>query len=146
MNRRTLLILIGLILIGGIIGLIVAFYMWNKPHRDIAEEEVAFTVTADDIYNEYQLNEQAANEKYLDQVVQVTGVVEDVAADQEGKPMLILSAEEAMMGGVSATLMDEAAVRADAVEVGDEVTLKCRSTGLLMDVVLIDCSFANKEE
>ena len=131
-------IILVLAIIGAIIGAAVAYYVYNKPHRDIAGEEAAYSVTANELYTAYEAEESAANEKYLDQVIEVRGTVEDISTNDVGQPTIILSAEDAMLGGVSATMK---ATEELSVQAGDEVVLKCRCTGMLMDVVLVDCSF-----
>lgn len=53
-----------------------AFYSYlYKNHRDIASEEGAFSVTANSIYAEFNTEEKAANTKYLDKTIEVSGVV-----------------------------------------------------------------------
>ena len=137
MNKIGILLITLLLLIAG--GY-VAYNMYNKPHRDIAAESTDFKITADELYSQYELNEQASNEKYLDKVIEVSGKIEDIEKTEGGNTTLILTAAEAMMGGISATLHNSQAGVAAAMKSGDEVKLKCRCTGKLMDVVLVDCS------
>ena len=68
MNRIILFLLVGLVLAGGI-----ALYVYNKPHRDVASEKPAHTLTANELFDAYEADETAANEIYLDNTVQVTG-------------------------------------------------------------------------
>jgi UDP-N-acetylmuramyl pentapeptide synthase len=65
------LVLFGIVAL--VIGLGVAYYLWNKPHRDIAAEDAAFALTADELFDAFEADETAANAKYLDKVVAVTG-------------------------------------------------------------------------
>ena len=124
---------IGAVLIGGGI----AYYLYNKPHRDVAAEEAAFTVTADEIFDAFEADEQAANAKYLDKVVAVSGPLAEVTVNDAGQSVLTITAANAMLGGISATMQDKEAPK---VNIGAPVTVKCRCTGYLMDVILINCT------
>lgn len=125
------------ILIAAIIGGTVAYRLYNKPHRDIASEEAAFSLTADALFDAFEADEAAANAKYLDKVVKVTGEVAEVTENSAGQAVITITAANAMLGGVSATMQE--AGEADISE-GETVTVKCRCTGYLMDVILVNCS------
>jgi hypothetical protein len=131
---RNLLIFLGtgLILAAGI-----AYYLYNKPHRDVASEQPAFELTADVLYDEYEADENTANAKYLDKIVEVSGTVAEVGTNDAGQTNVIIAAENAMLGGVSATF-DE--TPSNAIVEGQALTVKCRCTGKLMDVVLVNCT------
>lgn len=138
--NKTVKIIIALVILGGVVGAIIAYKMYNKPHRDISQEEPDYTYSSDELYNDYVSDEEAANAKYLDKVIQVSGPVDMVEINQGGDINITLNAEEAMMGGVSATVDSRFKEQAESIEDGDQITLKCRCTGMLMDVVLVDCS------
>ncbi len=60
-----------------------AFYSYlYKEHRDIASEKGAFQVTANAIYEEFVKDEKAANAKYLDKTIEVSGKVTGVDAKE----------------------------------------------------------------
>lgn len=50
----------------------VYFYVY-KAHRDIAKEEVSYDIAVPSLFLEYQSNESAANTKYLDKTIVVSG-------------------------------------------------------------------------
>ena len=85
-----------------------------------------------------------SDEKYLDKVVEITGRIEDISTNTEGRTMVVLAAEGAMIGGVSGTLSPGFTDALASYKSGSEITLKCRCTGRLMDVVLVDCSIPGK--
>ncbi len=126
-----------IILIAAIIGATVAYFTYNKPHRDIASEKAAFSLTADELFDAFEEDEVAANAKYLDQVVEVTGEVAEVTENSAGQAVITITAANAMLGGISATLQE--AGKANVAD-GQTVTVKCRCTGYLMDVILINCT------
>lgn len=127
------IILIGIV--GILIAMFVAYSQYNKPHRNISEEKADFTVTANQIFDDFENDEKSANEKYLDKVIEVSGTIIDIAKNQTGSTVLTLEAENAMVGGVLGTLKDNTSAFSD----GQNVKLKCKCTGFLMDVVLTEC-------
>lgn len=127
-----------LILIGGLLGILVGgfvgYSLYNKPHRNIATEDADFKLSANDLFDEFDADEKAANEKYLDKVIEVTGDLIEISVNQDGKSVLTLEAENAMIGGVMCTMKEETKIE------NGNYSLKCRCTGFLDDVILVDCS------
>lgn len=127
------------ILISGVIGVLVGAFvgytMYNKPHRNIAEEKTNFSISANDLFDEFDTDEKSANEKYLDKVIEVSGFIVGIDTNQEGNSVVTLEAENAMIGGVLGTLVNGENLKGDS-----ETTLKCRCTGFLDDVVLTNCT------
>lgn len=68
MKKMILAVVFLLVLIGGY------FYIYRE-HRDIAKEDVSYDVTVPTLFSEYQSNESAANTKYLDKTIVVSGKV-----------------------------------------------------------------------
>ena len=132
MKKVVLGILVACIVAGG-----VAYKMYNKPHRDIGSEEAVATLSADELFTAFDEDEAAANAIYLDQVIEVSGIVDEVTEDAEGSTVVVLKAETAMMGGVSATF--DPSINETGTKAGDFMRIKGRCTGMLMDVVLINC-------
>jgi hypothetical protein len=129
MNRtfRNLL-LIALILV--LAGSAVAYFMWNKPHRNV-ENEKGVEVTAAQLVKEYQQNENEANKKYLDKAIQVRGTISEVKSNQDGKTTVMLSSDDAFTG-VFCTLKEPAS----NISTGSPVIIKGICSGMLSDVRL----------
>lgn len=128
MNKKLKIILLVLlvVIIGGSA---VAYYMWNKPNRSVANEE-GIKVTAAQLVKEYQANETAANSKYLDKAIQVTGKVNEVGKNQDGKATVMLASEDEMTG-VFCTLKEN-----EDIKGGSTITIKGFCSGMLSDVRL----------
>lgn len=107
-------------------------YIWNKPQLNV-EHSSAVKVTAAALFSEYSSNEKEANAKYIDKVVEVSGVVNSVAKNSEGKTVVLLKTDD-LMFGVNCTLEQAADIKAD-----ESISLKGICTGYLTDVVLIRC-------
>jgi hypothetical protein len=133
MNKKIiLLVVLGLILAGAFVG----YRMYNKPHRDLTHATADFTLSATELFADYEGDETAANAKYLDQVIRVQGAIMAVNTDEAGQTSLTLEAG-GLMGGVICQM--DPALKTTTFTIGQEVTMNGLCTGMLMDVVLVRC-------
>ncbi len=128
-SRLVLLIVGMLLLIGGV----SALFVWNKPHRK-AESEEGIAISADVLLTAYNADEKAADAKYLNKTIAVSGTASKVDKNQDGQTTVLLKTFDPM-SGVFCTLRDKGA----SVESGKAVTLKGFCSGHAMDVLLTDC-------
>ena len=49
------------------------YFIYNKPHRDILGEQAQFSLSLAAMNEEFIVNEEAAYEKYFNQVVEISG-------------------------------------------------------------------------
>ncbi|PSR03203.1 MAG: hypothetical protein BRD50_06230 [Bacteroidetes bacterium SW_11_45_7] len=135
-TMRIVKIIGNILLVGFIIGIGFAGWLYNKPHRDIGAEEADYNLSANELFEAFLREEEQANKKYLNNVVQVNGSVKETSIDQKGRVSLVLAAEEADMGGVNARVGKD-----------KQITIKCRCIGfesdLFKEVRLDNCSFVN---
>ena len=124
--KITVLILLLIILVGGTI----AYRMFTRPNRDVATEK-GIVITAAQLVTEFQENETAANVKYLNKPIEVSGTVSNVAQNQEGITTVLLSSNDAMTG-VFCTLKESN----PNIKTGTQVVIKGICNGMLSDVRL----------
>lgn len=72
--RKIIITILGILLLGVIIGYLYIY----QDHRDIATEQSVFQLTAENLTLDFQQNPDAANKKYLNQVIEVSGKVTEV--------------------------------------------------------------------
>lgn len=137
--KKTLLILVAIGLIAGLIGV----YLYFKPVRSVADEKADFSLTAGKFVAEYEKDEKAANAKYLGKVVEIGGTVSEINTDKNGTININLAGEE--IAGVSCQMFKDQKENTKNIKEGDEVNIKGRCTGILMDVVLTDCVINHKK-
>ncbi len=116
-----------------IIGVCTAYYMWTKPAPK-AEDIKGITMTAVQLNKEFTADETKANASYLDKVIEISGTVTDVSANQDGGIVMILDSGDPM-AGVQCTMRDKGA----KVAKGQTVTIKGFCRGNNMGVALNDC-------
>ncbi|UAY52273.1 OB-fold putative lipoprotein [Ferruginibacter albus] len=86
-NRfKIILIIVFIIAVAGAVG----FYMWNKPHKDV-KDATAIKVTANELYNSFIKDSAAARTKYLNKIVEVTGVIADSSINNLKQKIILLN-------------------------------------------------------
>ena len=124
-------ILIGLVLLA-VIGACIGYYMYNKPVDKMAQMTVDESISAEQLFTNFETDEAAANQKYLDKVLVVKGEVVKTKKD-ESKATILLDT-----GDMLANIMCQMeSLDVDLPENGSTVSIKGLCTGYLTDVVLI---------
>lgn len=119
-----------------------AFYLFNKPHQSIADVDPVFKLNAQSLIGEYDHDENLANAKYLGKVVEVNGVVSEKIKDNSGKCTITLQGAD--LAGVGCVFDPSAQSKISGMKEGERVSIKGICTGVLMDVVLVDCVISSK--
>ena len=124
------------------------YYLYNKPHRSAADATTAFTIGADSLYMQYQKDEHAADQKYLNKVIVVSGTLAEIQHTGTTE-IWILSAQAgnsqggspdaAPNAGINCQLFSPDKAPTPRPRLGDRITIKGRCAGFLMDVSLVDC-------
>ncbi|MBI5914389.1 MAG: hypothetical protein HY842_03365 [Bacteroidetes bacterium] len=130
---KKILIITAVFILGAVA---VMFYLSQKPVPSVNDLKTDFTVTATDLFAEYQANEGAANQKYNGKIVEVSGVIKETKNNEAGQPTVVLESGDPMFG-VICELKEKG--QATKFSNGQQVTLKGECTGYLMDVVLARC-------
>lgn len=118
-----------------------AFYLYNKPHQGIEDETPHYTLTAETITNDFSASEEKANEKYLGKIVAVSGIIAEKSRDKQGNYNITLQGPD--LSGVGCQFDPKEQKKASELKEGQKVTIKGICTGVLMDVVLVDCVLEN---
>lgn len=128
------------ILIGAAVALFgggyYGYYLYNKPLEKVNKSTAAdIQITATELLAAFEADENAANSKYLDKLVQVKGTLQSSTPDEHGHVNLSLDAGSAMSAVVVELNTDESKL-AGSLQVGAEVTVKGFCQGYLTDVVI----------
>ena len=136
MKRNILLVMLVLMAIAAGVG----YYLYNKPAETTISSDADHTVSATELFAEFEQNEEAANSKYLNKVVAVTGKVSGLEPGANGATTVSLESGSDMFG-VTCEIADPA--EGAGIKTGETITVKGLCTGMLMDVVLVKCSVEN---
>lgn len=132
--RRIILIAIAVI---GIVGVATAIYLWNKPHKNMQRATTDITITAPDLMAAFSNDETAANAKYLDKVIAVSGKVIEATTNGEATVISLDAADD--LGAISCELDRFSKQNRVTFSPGEQITLKGICSGKTIDVVLVQC-------
>jgi len=128
MGWKKITVIIILLII--IIGFGYAYYIWNKPARNVAKE-AGIKITSTAIFDSFNNNEQAANASFLNKAIEVTGKVSDVKKNQAGETVVYLQSDDPVFG-VNCTFKQDPGT----ISKGSTITFKGICTGYLSDVII----------
>ncbi len=128
--RRWKKLILGVVVVIIISGFGYAYYIWNKPARDVSNEK-GIKLTAVAIFDSFENNEQAANVSFLNKAVEVTGKVTNVKTNQAGNTVVYLQSHDPVFG-INCTFKQDPG----KIEKGETITFKGVCTGYLSDVIL----------
>jgi hypothetical protein len=131
----TLLVVVAVIalsLLGGYL------YLLHMPEKSMSKQVPDFSMSATRLAEEFEADPAAANGKFIDRVIEVTGVISEISTDQNNAIVFILHENEAP-AGVLCTVSEKSASKAERYKVGDRVVLRGICTGMLFEVVLNRC-------
>jgi uncharacterized protein (UPF0333 family) len=126
---KYLLVALALIVITG-------FYFYNKPVKSTSSKIADITIKAEELFNQFESNENQANQMYLDKVVSVKGIIKTIAIN-DSMQAITLNANAEMAGVICE--MEQNEKLPDGIKPGDAINIKGICTGMLMDVVLVRC-------
>jgi hypothetical protein len=115
---------------------ILGIYSVFKPHQNVEGERPAANFSARDLYNEFQQNETAADEKWVGKVLEVKGVISSVTDAGKYESVNLVAASD---GGINCSFLKKDLDADFRFRKGDSIIIKGKCTGFLMDVNLVDC-------
>jgi len=131
--KKILIILLGLAVLGGIGG----YFLWNKPHQNIAASQADVVFTANQLLQAFETDEASANTKYLDEIIKVNGIIKHIENNESGEISVTLATDNEMSSVIcnfDLTFKDF-----QKIKLGEEAVIKGLCSGYLMDVVLDRC-------
>jgi len=135
-------IVLSLLVLGFITGILVAYFLYNKPHPDYEKMDAAFTLAAADLYKAFTANKNEAGTKYNGKVIATTGKLSKVEV-KDSLTICVFVFEQGMFGdqGVRCTMLPGYRERAGKMQPGTEVCIKGYCTGFNdTDAILEKCS------
>jgi hypothetical protein len=138
MSKKIRYILIFLVL-----ALIAAVAVWKYTFKEsesnVSSHKTEFTIDAATLLQAYETNEDSANMKYRDKVIQVSGAVGSVTRDSLGYSVY-LKEKDAISGIICS--FDKSSFDSVKVKPGVQINVKGICMGYLMDVQMNKCNIA----
>jgi len=134
----SLVVVLLLVLFGFVF---VKFYVFRKADTSVASKKADVEITVSDLVKSFEIDEKAANTKYLSKIILVKGIVDNVAdtKNDTAAEITIYLKDKGKTSGVMCSF-DKSIIHKDAVKSGDSVSIKGICSGYLMDVVMNKCA------
>ena len=110
----------------------------SEIELDVSSQSSEYTVTAPQLYSEYDSNEVAADLKYKDKVITVEGIIDDIGKDIMDDIYVTLKGDQ-YFGNVQCFFSDSHTDKAASLRKGDKITVKGLCTGKMMNVLVRGC-------
>ncbi len=136
--RKKLALVVVLI---GILGGGYAYYLFNKKTPGLENAKTDFQLTANELFDAFDLNETSALISFENKVIEVSGILKSIK-HSDNQTNLIVAADQAMFGGINCSFND----KIDGLETGEEIRIKGRCQGFLMDVILNNCVIISEKK
>jgi hypothetical protein len=107
------------------IALIIAYRVWNEPHRNI-KNATAIKTTATVLYNGFTKDSASMKSKFINKIVIVSGEVKQVLKNQSGQQIILLKTN--VEGGSVNCTMEE---KTNDVNAGDTISIKGICSGYI---------------
>jgi flagellar basal body-associated protein FliL len=126
---------IKIVLIIGFICLVagggLAYWIFNKPHRDVTQEK-GVQLTAQKMYDAFRTNEAEANKLYLDKAIEMTGEVGEVVTNQDGNIVVNFKTNDSLFV-INCTFK----TNPGQLKTGSTITFKGICTGYIPDANVV---------
>jgi hypothetical protein len=132
MKRKTLL---AIAICVALIASFVVYTTFLKTAPSMKNLVAEFKLTAIELYTEFDADENAANTKYQNKVLEITGEVMEVSSEEGGSPSISLRTDG--FGVVKCTLESApSSQELERISIGGNLTIKGECIGMLLDVLL----------
>jgi hypothetical protein len=126
-----------LIVIALLSAVMVWKYTFRKSETSVSEQKAEIEMKASELVKDYEMNENAANQKYIGKIILVSGIVNSI--DTDSLNITVVLKESSATAGVMCSF-DKNKVDVTQITPGTSVNIKGVCTGYLMDVVMNKCS------
>ena len=115
-----------------IVLLIIVYAVWNKPHKNYSNTKPNITIDSSNFINEFKTNSTLATEKYLNQIILVSGNVTDT-----------LTKSVVLNNGIVCTFDSLSLKALGLIQINNEVSIKGRFVGFddLFEEIRLDHCF-----
>lgn len=133
MLKKILMFLI----VAGVLGGGVGYYLFNKKVDSMAGEKSEMTVTAEQLFAAFDTDEAAATTQYVGKVITVSGQVRESSKMEDGTPKVILETGSAF--GVLCEFDPNTRHPRTDFQPGETLKIKGECAGLNLDVQIARC-------
>ena len=137
MKRRTVLIVVTVLLALTFSGVGLAVYLYSKPHVNARNLAPDFRIDASALFGEFSRNEAAASRRFVDKIIEIKGMILSREDGENSVNVLLDTGNPAAT--VNCSFRFSRHERINMPPKGGTVTIKGKCAGFLNDVNVVDC-------
>ena len=139
--KTWLKVFLGLAVTGIIAAILVYVFVYNKSHPDYETLKADFTVTAQQLFDEFKADNVTAGQKYNGKMVEISGPLTRMEiSDSLTTAIFVFQQGDFGDEGVRCSMLPKFTGTAQHLQAGNLVTIKGYCTGFTGDVVMEQCS------
>ena len=120
----------------------VGLYLFNKQHSDLQNVNPDYVITAVDLQKAFEDDETSAIAKYVNRVIEVSGIIESVKAGEKNVLNITLKTGSDLS---SVICTFPPATSSMNLLSGNYVVIRGECSGFLMDVLLNNCTLVRQD-
>ena len=125
-------------------GISVGLYLYNKQHKDVTKVNPDYIMDARELLTAFMADEKAASEKYINKVIEVTGLVASAEFGSADSTLSLTLSGNGDGSGVICTFNGITSKSPFSYKKGVTITVRGECSGFLMDVLLNNCALVSK--
>lgn len=106
----------------------------NMPKASTKNVKAELSITAEDLYSQFSVNEGKANKDFIGKVITVEGDLIDSFTDEQGNPAIILGNQDSDL--VFVTLYSSESEKLSSLPMDQKIKIKGTCTGMLSEVTI----------
>lgn len=114
------------------------YYYVNKPKASLENKQPDVIISPQKLLEDFTSDEQQANAKYLDKIIEVSGKVSSKNVDKNRKVSILMDTGDPM-SSVTCELNPGQVEKSSGFDQGSFIEVKGKCTGMLSDIILVDC-------
>jgi hypothetical protein len=132
--KKFIFYAIAAVIVAGAFG----YYYVNMPKASLQNKQPDIIISPAKLLADFTTDEQEANKKYLDKIIEVSGKVASRSEDKNKKVTILMDTGDPM-SNITCELSPGQSEKSSGFEEGSIIEVKGVCTGMLADVVLVDC-------
>ena len=118
-------------------GILAALYIYNQKQPDTAKARPDFTITAVQLQKDFEDNEKKASSMYIDKILEVSGTIASIKQVHHNAVNISLFTGSDVLSVICTFPEIDDLSR---YKPGDKIILMGKCSGMLLDVLLNNCS------
>lgn len=116
-------------------GALYIYKEYNRTQKDTSKLKPDYSVTASNLINEFESDEQTSNKKYWDKVIEVEGITKELVKDDKGFYTIVLG-DSSIMSSVRCSIDSTHNIEIASIITGKKIKLKGICSGFNADELL----------